>query len=61
MNYTKFLFLKGSPKKKDKFDFSCFDEKVKFSMEMLKDIKKTLFILHNFMRLGKRIDLQIRF
>jgi len=61
MNYTKFLFLKGSPKKKDKFEFSCFDEKVKLSMEMLNDIKKTLFILHNFMRLGKCVNIKNRY
>ena len=52
MNYTKFLFFKGSPKTKKKFEFSFTDEKIKLSIEMLKDIKKTMFILHNYMRLG---------
>lgn len=52
MNYTKFLFFKGSPKLKKKFEFSFTDEKIKLSIEMLKDIKKTMFILHNYMRLG---------
>jgi hypothetical protein len=62
MNYTKFLFFKGSPKKNEKFEFCFTDEKIKLSMEILKEIKKTLFILHNFMRIGnKYLCIQIEF
>ena len=56
MNYTKFLYFKGSPKNK-KFEFTYSDEKIKLSIEMLKDIKKTMFILHNYMRLGKILNI----
>lgn len=52
MNYTKFLHFKNSNKNKGNFVLSHNDEKIKMSMEMLKDIQKTLFIINNFLRIG---------
>ncbi len=49
MNYTKYLKGKG---KKEKFSLSLNDEKVKVSLDILKDIQKTKLIIENFSRIG---------
>ena len=54
MNYTK--FLKGT-KSHNKFSLLLNDEKIKMSISISKDIKKTGYIIRNFNKLDNKIDL----
>ena len=47
MNYTKYL------SKTEKFRILFQDEKIKISMDVLKEIEKTKILINNFSRIGK--------
>jgi len=60
MNYTKYLKNLKSNRikekittKDEKFMLHIKDEKIKISIDILKDIKKTKLLIENFLRIGK--------
>jgi hypothetical protein len=55
MNYTK--YLKGPLKKHNKYSLEHKDEKVEMSMNILKDIKKTSYILRNYNKIENKFNL----
>jgi hypothetical protein len=57
MDYTKYFLQKSKERTRAKFDVVSFDNKIKTALDILRDIKKTLFILQNFMRIEFKIDI----
>jgi hypothetical protein len=53
MNYSK--FLSKSSNQSQKFKFISQDEKIKISMEILKDIGKTKILINNYSRIGNKL------
>lgn len=55
MNFTN--YLKGNRPEKNKFSLDIKDEKIQMSINILKDIKKTTYIIKNYNKLYNKFDL----